>query len=57
MGIQGLLPALKSITEKKHLKQYEGQTAAVDLSVWIHQALFMASYVEGTELGSHRNMI
>ena len=30
MGINGLLPALKSITKPVHVSQYRGKTVAVD---------------------------
>lgn len=34
MGISGLLPALKSITETKALEEYRGQTLAIDGYCW-----------------------
>jgi len=40
MGIQGLLPLLKSIEKPVHLKDYSGQTLAVDGYVWLHRGAF-----------------
>ncbi|KAF9953216.1 Rad2 nuclease [Mortierella alpina] len=40
MGIQGLLPLLKSIEKPVHLKDYSGQTLAVDGYVWLHKGAF-----------------
>ncbi|KAF9570208.1 Rad2 nuclease [Mortierella alpina] len=40
MGIQGLLPLLKSIEKPVHLKDYTGQTLAVDGYVWLHKGAF-----------------
>ncbi|KAF9171341.1 Rad2 nuclease [Mortierella sp. AD010] len=40
MGIQGLLPLLKSIEKPVHLKDYAGQTLAVDGYVWLHKGAF-----------------
>ncbi|KAI8600294.1 PIN domain-like protein [Dissophora ornata] len=40
MGIQGLLPLLKSIAKPVHLKDYAGQTLAVDGYVWLHKGAF-----------------
>jgi exonuclease-1 len=34
MGISGLLPVLKSITESKTIDQYAGQTIAIDGYCW-----------------------
>lgn len=40
MGIQGLLPLLKSIERPVHLKDYAGMTLAVDGYVWLHKGAF-----------------
>ncbi|KAG0341975.1 Rad2 nuclease [Podila humilis] len=40
MGIQGLLPMVKSIEKPVHLKQYAGMTLAVDGYVWLHRGVF-----------------
>ena len=39
MGIKKLLPFLKDITSKKYLRDFEGETAAIDASCWLHKAL------------------
>src|SRR5690554_5550306 len=40
MGIQGLLPLLRSIEKPVHLKDYAGQTLAIDGYVWLHKGAF-----------------
>ncbi|KAF9081125.1 Rad2 nuclease [Mortierella sp. AD031] len=40
MGIQGLLPLLKSIERPVHLRDYAGKTLAVDGYVWLHKGAF-----------------
>lgn len=40
MGISGLLPLLKSITEKVHLDSLKGQSVAVDAYSWLHKGVF-----------------
>ncbi|KKY16324.1 putative exodeoxyribonuclease 1 [Diplodia seriata] len=37
MGISGLLPLLKSIHRQCHLRQFAGQTLAVDAYGWLHR--------------------
>ncbi|XXH01393.1 hypothetical protein Hte_007753 [Hypoxylon texense] len=37
MGIQGLLPLLKSIQRPTDLKKYAGETLGVDAYVWLHR--------------------
>ncbi|KAI1762295.1 hypothetical protein GGR53DRAFT_502136 [Hypoxylon sp. FL1150] len=37
MGIQGLLPLLKSIQRPTELKKYAGETFGVDAYVWLHR--------------------
>lgn len=34
MGIQGLLGVLKSITDRVHIREYEGLRVAVDALCW-----------------------
>ncbi|KAM0749596.1 PIN domain-like protein, partial [Meredithblackwellia eburnea MCA 4105] len=40
MGIQGLLPLLKSVSNPGHIKDWKGKTIAVDTYVWLHKAAF-----------------
>lgn len=40
MGIQGLLPLLRSITRKVHLQDLAGQAVAVDAYSWLHKAVY-----------------
>ncbi|KAF3926745.1 hypothetical protein ABW21_db0206639 [Orbilia brochopaga] len=37
MGINGLLPVLKSIQQPTHIKHWKGQTVAVDAYGWLHR--------------------
>ncbi|KXT09428.1 hypothetical protein AC579_2523 [Pseudocercospora musae] len=37
MGIQGLLPLLKSIHKPTHLRNFAGQTLAIDAYGWLHR--------------------
>ena len=37
MGISQLLPFIDSIAEEKHLRDFSGQTAAVDGYAWLHR--------------------
>ena len=46
MGIQGLLPTLKSICKKSHIKNFANQKVAVDAYVWLHRG----AYACGTEI-------
>ncbi|KAI9464763.1 hypothetical protein F5148DRAFT_1209497 [Russula earlei] len=50
MGIQGLLPFLKSIQNQRHLSELAGQTLAVDGYVWLHRGTYTCS----TELATGR---
>ncbi|KAJ1468001.1 PIN domain-like protein [Baffinella frigidus] len=43
MGIQGLLPVLKSIIEQKHVSKYAGTKVAVDTYGWIHKGCYGCS--------------
>ena len=40
MGINGLLPVLKSITKTKHVSSYQGQRVAVDAYCWLHKGAY-----------------
>ncbi len=40
MGINGLLPILKSITKKVHIVKYSGQSVAVDAYSWLHKGAY-----------------
>ncbi|XP_068227346.1 exonuclease 1 isoform X2 [Palaemon carinicauda] len=40
MGIQGLLPFLKKASRPAHLREFKGQTAAVDAYCWLHKGAF-----------------
>lgn len=39
MGINGLLPMLKSVTERVHISSYANQTVAVDAYSWLHRGV------------------
>eukprot|EP00798_Chlamydomonas_sp_ICE-L_P014825 gene14824-20878_t len=43
MGISGLLPLLKSITQKKHVSSYKGKKVAVDGYSWLHKGAYCCS--------------
>ncbi|KAI7892724.1 PIN domain-like protein [Mucor mucedo] len=40
MGIKGLIPLLKPIQKDIHIKEYAGQTVAVDGHCWLHRGSF-----------------
>ena len=40
MGINGLLPCLRSVTRPAHVSTYAGQRVAVDSYVWLHRGVF-----------------
>jgi exonuclease-1 len=40
MGIPGLLPSLKSVTERVHLDAFRGQTVGVDAYSWLHKGVY-----------------
>ncbi|KAG0668189.1 Rad2 nuclease [Maudiozyma exigua] len=44
MGIQGLLPPLKSIQNPVSLRRYEGQTLGIDGYAWLHKAAYSCAY-------------
>ena len=43
MGISGLLPVLKSITNGKHISSYAGQRVAIDAYSWLHKGAYSCS--------------
>lgn len=43
MGIQGLLPLLKSTNTPVHIKEYSGKVAAVDTYSWLHKGAITCS--------------
>lgn len=43
MGINGLLPVLKSITRPTHVKSYRGHKVAVDGYSWLHKGAYCCS--------------
>lgn len=40
MGIQGLIPLLKSIQKPVEISEYSGQPVAVDGHCWLHRGAF-----------------
>ena len=40
MGVRGLLPALKSVTDQVHVSKYAGKTVAVDASGWLYKGAY-----------------
>ena len=49
MGIQGLLPVLKSVTNTIHVSKYRGEKVAVDAYCWLHKGAYCCAQelVEG----------
>jgi 5'-3' exonuclease len=43
MGIQGLLPMLKSILDPQHISAYAGKKVAIDAYAWLHRAAYTCS--------------
>lgn len=43
MGIQGLLPVLRSITHKVSIAKYAGKRVAVDAYCWLHKGAYCCS--------------
>jgi 5'-3' exonuclease len=39
MGIKNLLPSLKQISKKRHVKEYSGMTVGIDTLCWMHQGV------------------
>lgn len=40
MGIQGLLPLLKSVTKKVHIESFAGEAVAIDAYSWLHKGVY-----------------
>jgi len=40
MGIQGLLPVLKSVTDDVHVREYAGLAVGIDTLCWLHKAVY-----------------
>jgi exonuclease-1 len=40
MGIYGLLPTLKSINQRKHVREFKGLTVAIDSYCWLHKGSY-----------------
>ncbi|CAI5717214.1 unnamed protein product [Hyaloperonospora brassicae] len=40
MGVRGLLPALKSVTDQVHVSKYAGKTVGVDASGWLYKGAY-----------------
>ncbi|OWZ10160.1 uclease 1 [Phytophthora megakarya] len=40
MGVAGLLPVLKSVTDQVHVSKYAGKTAGVDASGWLYKGAY-----------------
>ncbi|RMX68757.1 hypothetical protein KXD40_005016 [Peronospora effusa] len=40
MGVQGLLPLLKSVTDQVHVSKYAGKTVGVDASGWLYKGAY-----------------
>lgn len=49
MGIQGLLQMLKGAHEEKHISEFKGKAAAIDIMTWLYKGAFAFSYELGTE--------
>ena len=43
MGIQGLLPVLRSVTTKIHIGKYARKRLAVDAYCWLHKGAYCCS--------------
>ena len=43
MGIQGLLPVLKTVTRRVHVSAYCGSVVAVDAYCWLHKGAYTCS--------------
>lgn len=44
MGIQGLLQALKPCFSDTSIDKYKGQTAVIDIMVWLYKGAYACSY-------------
>ncbi|CAI2364037.1 unnamed protein product [Moneuplotes crassus] len=52
MGIQGLFQLLKPITKQENLRDFEGQTCAIDIMGWIYKGVYSCSYEIANNWGS-----
>lgn len=43
MGIQGLLPFLRSYVKKTHIETFQGTTIGVDAMCWMHKGAYACS--------------
>jgi exonuclease 1 len=43
MGIQGLLPVLKDITNRTHVRHFAGKRAAIDGYGWLYKGAYSCS--------------
>ncbi|GMH41851.1 hypothetical protein BSKO_09761 [Bryopsis sp. KO-2023] len=50
MGINGLLPVLKSITRKTHVSEYRGERVAIDAYSWLHKGAFGCAFELGQNI-------
>lgn len=55
MGIQRLLPLLRSISRPRHLSEYRGEIAGIDGHVWLHRSIYTDAekYATGVDVSSH----
>ncbi|CAI5483774.1 unnamed protein product [Closterium sp. Yama58-4] len=55
MGISGLLPLLKSVTRRTHIREYAGRRVAIDTYSWLHRASYSCSQelCQGTPCTRH----
>ncbi|CAI7856670.1 unnamed protein product, partial [Closterium sp. NIES-53] len=55
MGITGLLPLLKSVTRRTHVREYAGRRVAIDTYSWLHCASYSCSQelCQGTPCTRH----
>jgi len=44
MGIAGLLPLLKSITNRVHIETLAGQAVAIDAYSWLHKGVYLCAH-------------
>lgn len=40
MGVSGLLPALRDVTQPVHVREYSGRSVAVDAYCWLHRGSY-----------------
>lgn len=51
MGVQGLLPMLKSVMDQVNIAKYRGKIAGIDASGWLYKGCYSCAQdiVEGKE--------